>query len=245
MGIRTPQVDRYIATSASFAQPILVHIRDVVHAACPDVVEEIKWSFPFFTYKSEIVCAMRAFKGHCGLFFWKGKLVVPDGKEEGLREEGDDAQRGRGAGPACGRSACQGEEDGEEDGEEVGEEVGEEAREDGNEEALAPNAHPRSRRAVRRATRLEPPAALTRLPVFPSSRLLRHRVRLLPRVVRPIHVGQRFLGIQHHLRHRLLGEESIGERELVATPHVGRELHHLLAPVVIRHLDLQRQHQPA
>lgn len=88
MGIRTPQVDRYIATSAPFAQPILAHIRDVMHAACPDVVEEIKWSFPFFTYKSEIVCAMRAFKAHCGLFFWKGKLVVPDGKEEGMGQFG-------------------------------------------------------------------------------------------------------------------------------------------------------------
>lgn len=88
MGTRNPQVDRYIASAAPFAQPILVHIRDVVHAACPDVVEEIKWSFPFFTYKSEIVCAMRAFKAHCGLFFWKGKLVVPDGKEEGMGQFG-------------------------------------------------------------------------------------------------------------------------------------------------------------
>lgn len=88
MGTRNSQVDRYIAASAPFAQPILAHIRDVVHAACPEVVEEIKWSFPFFTYKSEIVCAMRAFKGHCGLFFWKGKLVVPDGKEEGMGQFG-------------------------------------------------------------------------------------------------------------------------------------------------------------
>lgn len=88
MGVRTPQVDRYIAASAPFAQPILAHIRDVVHAACPDVVEEIKWSFPFFTYKSEIICAMRAFKAHCGLFFWKGVLVVPDGKEEGMGQFG-------------------------------------------------------------------------------------------------------------------------------------------------------------
>ena len=88
MGVRTPQVDRYIANASPFAQPILVHIRDVVHAACPDVVEEIKWSFPFFTYKSEIICAMRAFKAHCGLFFWKGVLVVPDGKEEGMGQFG-------------------------------------------------------------------------------------------------------------------------------------------------------------
>ena len=88
MGLRNPQVDRYIAKSAPFAQPILVHIRDVVHAACPDVVEEMKWSFPFFTYQSEILCAMRAFTAHCSLFFWKGALVVPDGKEEGMGQFG-------------------------------------------------------------------------------------------------------------------------------------------------------------
>jgi hypothetical protein len=30
-----PRVDAYIAKSADFAQPILEHLRAVVHAACP------------------------------------------------------------------------------------------------------------------------------------------------------------------------------------------------------------------
>jgi hypothetical protein len=42
MGKRDPRVDAYIAKSADFAKPILTAIRDTVHAACPDVVEDMK-----------------------------------------------------------------------------------------------------------------------------------------------------------------------------------------------------------
>ncbi len=77
------RVDQYIAKAAPFARPILAHIRAVVHAAAPDIVEEIKWSSPFFTHDGQIVCAMSAFKAHCGLFFWKGALVVPDKENKG------------------------------------------------------------------------------------------------------------------------------------------------------------------
>ena len=83
-----PAVDRYIAASADFARPILTHIRAVVHAAAAEIEEEIKWGFPFFTDHGEIVCAMQAFKAHCGLFFWKGALVVPDGEAEGMGQFG-------------------------------------------------------------------------------------------------------------------------------------------------------------
>ena len=88
MSTLNPKVDQYIAKSAEFARPILTHIRDVVHAAAPAIIEEIKWGFPFFTQDGEIVCAMRGFKAHCGLFFWKGALVVPDGQEEGMGQFG-------------------------------------------------------------------------------------------------------------------------------------------------------------
>lgn len=68
------QVDAYVAKSASFAQPILEHLRELVHTACPDVVETIKWSFPHFDYKG-ILCSMAAFKNHCSFGFWKGVLM--------------------------------------------------------------------------------------------------------------------------------------------------------------------------
>ncbi len=35
MGTRDARVDAYIAESQDFAKPILEHLREVVHAACP------------------------------------------------------------------------------------------------------------------------------------------------------------------------------------------------------------------
>lgn len=69
-----PRIDAYIAQSAAFAQPILAHIRAVVHAACPDIEETMKWSMPHFVHHG-IVCSMAAFKEHCAVSFWKGELI--------------------------------------------------------------------------------------------------------------------------------------------------------------------------
>ena len=75
MGTRDPRVDTYIGRSAEFARPILTHLREVVHAACPEVEETLKWSFPHFMYKG-MLCSMAAFKQHCAFGFWKGSLIV-------------------------------------------------------------------------------------------------------------------------------------------------------------------------
>src|SRR5215204_545867 len=75
MGTRDDRVDAYIAKSAEFARPILTHLREVVHAACPDVVETMKWSAPFFDHHGAMA-NMAAFKGHVAFGFWKGALVV-------------------------------------------------------------------------------------------------------------------------------------------------------------------------
>jgi uncharacterized protein YdeI (YjbR/CyaY-like superfamily) len=72
-----PRVDAYIARSADFAQPILAHLRAVVHAACPEVEEDIKWGFPHFMYKG-MMCSMASFKGHCSFGFWKAELLMAD-----------------------------------------------------------------------------------------------------------------------------------------------------------------------
>jgi uncharacterized protein YdeI (YjbR/CyaY-like superfamily) len=79
MGTKDKRVDTYIAKSADFAQPILRELREIVHEACPEVEETIKWSFPNFTYKG-ILCGMAAFKQHCSFGFWKGSLVI-EGKD--------------------------------------------------------------------------------------------------------------------------------------------------------------------
>lgn len=75
MGTRDKRVDAYIAKSADFAKPILEYIRAVVHEACPEVEETIKWGFPNYQYKG-MLCSMAAFKEHCTFGFWKGSLVV-------------------------------------------------------------------------------------------------------------------------------------------------------------------------
>lgn len=69
-----PRVDAYIENSSDFAKPILKHIRKLVHKACPDVVETMKWSFPHFDYMG-MLCSMASFKQHCAFGFWKQKLL--------------------------------------------------------------------------------------------------------------------------------------------------------------------------
>jgi uncharacterized protein YdeI (YjbR/CyaY-like superfamily) len=76
------RVDAYIEKSADFAKPILARIRSVVHEACPECEETIKWGMPHFMYHG-ILCSMAAFKAHCTLNFWKGALVVPVRKSAG------------------------------------------------------------------------------------------------------------------------------------------------------------------
>lgn len=82
MGTRDPRVDAYIEKAAPFARPILAHLRDVVHATCPEVAEALKWSTPAFEYKG-ILCGMAAFKQHCQFGFWKHELVVGQPREAG------------------------------------------------------------------------------------------------------------------------------------------------------------------
>jgi uncharacterized protein YdeI (YjbR/CyaY-like superfamily) len=74
-GSRDPRVDAYIEASADFAKPILRHLRELVHAADPQIEETMKWSFPHFVHDG-IVCSMASFKAHCAFGFWKQDLIV-------------------------------------------------------------------------------------------------------------------------------------------------------------------------
>jgi hypothetical protein len=67
------RIDNYIAKSADFAKPILNHLRKLIHTACPQVEETIKWGFPHFDYKG-MMCSMASFKQHCAFNFWKAPL---------------------------------------------------------------------------------------------------------------------------------------------------------------------------
>lgn len=53
----------------------------MIHAACPDAVETMKWRMPFFTYPGRKLLFMAAFNAHAGVGFWKDDAVagVPAG----------------------------------------------------------------------------------------------------------------------------------------------------------------------
>ncbi|BCT94086.1 hypothetical protein LYSHEL_31130 [Lysobacter helvus] len=74
-----PRIDAYIAAQADFARPILERVRAIVHEACPDVEETMKWSMPTFVYGGGILCGMAAFKQHASFGYWKHALVVGEG----------------------------------------------------------------------------------------------------------------------------------------------------------------------
>lgn len=66
-----PRIDTYLAGVPEFARPILERLREDVHAACPDIVETIKWSRPHFMLDGKLLAGMSAFKAHCAFGFWQ------------------------------------------------------------------------------------------------------------------------------------------------------------------------------
>jgi len=87
MGKKDPRIDDYIAKSPDFAKPILNHLRESIHTACPDVEETLKWRNPSFIYKG-LLCGIAAFKQHCVIGFWKDAILFdrknPSAKPSGI-----------------------------------------------------------------------------------------------------------------------------------------------------------------
>ncbi|MBZ0204550.1 MAG: YdeI/OmpD-associated family protein [Ignavibacteria bacterium] len=74
MGTKDKRIDAYITKSADFAKPVMEHLRKLIHKACPEVTETIKWGMPSFEYKGPFV-GFAAFKKHAVLGFWKAALM--------------------------------------------------------------------------------------------------------------------------------------------------------------------------
>jgi uncharacterized protein YdeI (YjbR/CyaY-like superfamily) len=49
---------------------VLIHIRELMHKAAPDLNETVKWGMPFFELNGVILGNMAAFKEHCSLGLW-------------------------------------------------------------------------------------------------------------------------------------------------------------------------------
>jgi uncharacterized protein YdeI (YjbR/CyaY-like superfamily) len=66
--------DAYIAKAPDFARPILEKVRRLMHQACRDIEEVMKWGHPHFDYRGP-VAGMAAFKEHASFGFWKAQLL--------------------------------------------------------------------------------------------------------------------------------------------------------------------------
>jgi hypothetical protein len=75
-----PRVDLYIDGLPGWQQEICHELRDVIHAADPEVTETIKRSRqPYFVLDGN-VCALLAARDHVNLFLYDGGIVPdPDG----------------------------------------------------------------------------------------------------------------------------------------------------------------------
>ena len=89
-----PGVDAYISKAAPFAQPVLNHLRHLVHKTCPEVEENIKWGMPSFEYKG-LLCGFASFKQHCTFGFWKASLMKDKVLMENARSESAMGHLGR------------------------------------------------------------------------------------------------------------------------------------------------------
>lgn len=83
-----PRIDDYIAKSPAFAQPILHHLRTLVHRAIPQAEETLKWRMPFFTVNGIILCHMAAFKAHVAFGLW-GAETTAALKSAGIAKAGN------------------------------------------------------------------------------------------------------------------------------------------------------------
>ncbi len=84
-----PRIDAYIAKAAPFAQPILTHLRALIHRALPDAEEGIKWGMPHFMIDGKNVAGMAAFKAHCAfVVHGEGRQGYDSSQSDGMGDYG-------------------------------------------------------------------------------------------------------------------------------------------------------------
>jgi hypothetical protein len=87
-----PRVDAYIDALPGWQQAVCREVRDLVHAADPEVAETIKRTRqPYFVLDGNI-CALLAAKDHVNVFLYDG-AIVPD--PEGIITAGHDNKTAR------------------------------------------------------------------------------------------------------------------------------------------------------
>ena len=90
--VKDPRVDTYLDGLPAWQREIGSRVRDLVHAADPEVEETIKRTVqPYFVLQGNI-CALLATKDHVNVFLYDG-AIVPD--PEGIITAGHDNKTGR------------------------------------------------------------------------------------------------------------------------------------------------------
>jgi hypothetical protein len=90
--VKDPRVDAYLDGLPAWQREICSQVRDLVHAADPEVEETIKRTVqPYFVLAGNI-CAFLAAKDHVNVFLYDG-AIVPD--PEGIITAGHDNQSAR------------------------------------------------------------------------------------------------------------------------------------------------------
>ena len=89
--VKDPRVDNYINALPAWQQAICNEVRDLVHAADPDVVETIKRTVqPYFVLDGNIAALLSA-KDHVNVFLYDPLVEDP----QGIITAGHDNQTGR------------------------------------------------------------------------------------------------------------------------------------------------------
>jgi uncharacterized protein YdeI (YjbR/CyaY-like superfamily) len=86
--MRDARIDAYIAKAQPFAQEVLMHVRELMHQAVPEVEETVKWSMPFFVLHGVILGNMAAFKQHCSVGLWGPEMAAILGNDGAKSSEG-------------------------------------------------------------------------------------------------------------------------------------------------------------
>jgi hypothetical protein len=74
-----PEVDKYISSLPEWQQDVCDRVRDLIHQAEPDIVEEIKFkNRPYFSLDGN-VCALLAAKDHVNVFIYDPIAPDPSG----------------------------------------------------------------------------------------------------------------------------------------------------------------------
>jgi len=68
-------IDEYIAKKEPFLNEICELLRELIHKADTNIIEDWKWSRPIFIIKNKMVCGFSSHKNHVSLTFFNGALI--------------------------------------------------------------------------------------------------------------------------------------------------------------------------